>query len=187
MSTWMGRLAMKTQSKRQENLLAKIAALTNKPVEEIKQAQALYTEEEAALEAMSVLNYYNWRKDLVRQKDEPERIWEARQKQWRYKICEGCKAEFAYSYHYDGVKFCSLDCLQIALRKIGLEVTYGRSLMKRWGLTYPGIVPSSALQSVKLLLPSSDEAEAGHDVPSQSSHPKSPTDTDSSHQLQEVP
>jgi len=164
--------------KRQENLLAKIAKLTNKPVEEIKQAQALYTEEEAALEAMSVLNYYNWRKELIRQNGEPDRIWEARQRQWRYKICEGCKLEFAYSYHYDGVRFCSLDCLQVALRKIGLEVTYGRPLMKRWGLTYPGIVPSSALQAVKQLLPSSDADEESSVDPSQSFLPKSPTDTD---------
>ena len=142
--------------KRQDNMLAKIASLLDKPVEEIKEARALYTEEEAALEAQSVLNYYHWRKRLVREKGESDRVWEARNRVWQYKTCEGCNQKFAYSYHYDGVKYCSLDCLQVALKEIGLQVTYGKPLMKRWGLTYPGIVPSSALA----ILESSFESSA---------------------------
>lgn len=141
--------------KREENLLAKIANLLEKPVEEIKEARALYTEEEAALEAQSVLNYFEWRRRLVREKGETDRVWEARQRVWQYKECKGCKEQFAYSYHYDGVAYCSLDCLQVALKEIGLSVTYGQPLMKRWGLRYPGIVPSSALKSVESALAAS--------------------------------
>lgn len=141
--------------KREENLLAKIANLLGKEVEEVKEARALYTEEEAALEAQSVLNFYEWRRRLVREKGETDRVWEARQRVWQYKICKGCEEQFAYSYHYDGVAYCSLDCLQVALKKIGLKVTYGQPLMKRWGLRYPGIVPSSALKSVESVLAAS--------------------------------
>lgn len=164
---------MAKSTKRQENLLAKIAALVNKPVEEIKEAQALYTEEEAALEAMSVLNYYEWRSRLIKDDKETERMFEARQRQWKYKFCKGCEREFAYSYHYDGVSYCSLDCLQKGLQKIGLRLTYGRPLNLRWGLRYPGIVPSAALEAIKLL-PQSEESLSD---PSRSSLPKSPTDT----------
>jgi hypothetical protein len=146
--------------KRQDNLLAKIANLLEKPVEEIHEARALYTEEEAALEAMSVLNYYHWRKRLVREKGETDRVWEARNKVWQYKECEGCHQTFAYSYHYDGVKYCSLDCLQVGLKEIGLQVTYGKPLMKRWGLTYPGIVPSSALQALEASFESSSNDQS---------------------------
>lgn len=141
--------------KREENLLAKIANLLGKEVEEVKEARALYTEEEAALEAQSVLNYYEWRRRLVRDPKETDRVWEARQRVWQYKTCKGCEEQFAYSYHYDGVAYCSLDCLQVALKKIGLNVTYGQPLMKRWGLRYPGIVPSSALKSVESVLAAS--------------------------------
>jgi hypothetical protein len=141
--------------KREENLLAKIANLLGKEVEEVKEARALYTEEEAALEAQSVLNFYEWRKRLVRDPKETDRVWEARQRVWQYKTCKGCEETFAYSYHYDGVAYCSLDCLQVALKKVGLQVTYGQPLMKRWGLRYPGIVPSSALKSVESALAAS--------------------------------
>lgn len=156
--------------KREENLLAKIANLLNKDVEEVKEARALYTEEEAALEAQSVLNFYEWRRRLVREKGETDRIWEARQRVWQYKQCKGCEEQFAYSYHYDGVAYCSLDCLQAALKKVGLSVTYGQPLMKRWGLRYPGIVPSSALKAVESVvaassLEPSENALSSHPTP----------------------
>lgn len=137
--------------KRDEKMLAKIAALLGKDVDEVKEQQALYTEEEAILEAQSVLNYYEWRRELTKGAKETDAQFEQRCRVWRYKICEGCNLKFAYSYHYDGVKFCSLDCLQVGLERIGLRVTYGQPLMKRWGLRYPGLVPSSALQALESL------------------------------------
>lgn len=178
--------------KREENMLAKIANLLNKPVEEIKEARALYTEEEAILEAQSVLNYYEWRKSLTREKGEPDRIWEARQRVWQYKECKGCKERFSYSYHYDGVAYCSLDCLQVALKEVGLSVTYGQPLMKRWGLRYPGIVPSTALKSVESVLSAYSSEQPDVD---ESSLPKSQTidqtekiqDSESSLPLQDTP
>ena len=135
--------------KREDNMLAKIAEMLGKPVEEIKEQKALYTEQEAIIEAQSVLNYYNWRKKLVRQPKETDKQWEARFRVWQYKDCKGCKQRFAYSYNYDGVEYCSLDCLRDGLKEIGIIFTPGRPLNLRWGYKYPGIVPSSALQGLE--------------------------------------
>jgi len=139
------------KSKKEEKLLAQIAAILDKPVEEVKQLKSLYTPEEVALEGQSVLNYYHWRKGLQRRKGESEAEWNSRQKAWQYKICAGCGSEFAYSYHYDGIENCSLECLQASLRRIGIEMHPGRSPELRWGFTYPGIVPASALEVLRPL------------------------------------
>ena len=143
--------------KREENLLLKIANLLEKPVEEIKEVKGLYTEEEAILEAQSVLNFYDWRRNLARDPKETDRQYEARLRVWQYKECEECHGRFAYSYHYDGVKFCSLDCLQSALKKLGIQFHPGRPLNLRWGYRYPGIVPSSALSAIELASETSDD------------------------------
>lgn len=157
--------------KREENLLGKIAALLNKPVDEVKEAKAVYTEEEQLYEAQSVLNYFQWRKRLIRERNEPDRIWEARLKVWQYKICDGCKEKFAYSLHYDGVKFCSLDCLRAALKEQGIEFNPYRPLFKRYGFHQrPGIVPSSALKSLEYALSASSSETPASD---ESSLPKS--------------
>ena len=50
--------------KREDNLLSKIAQFLEAPVEEIKEKRSLYTEEEAIIEAQSVLNYYEWRRKI---------------------------------------------------------------------------------------------------------------------------
>lgn len=147
-------------AKREDNLMEKIAAMLEKPVEEVKEQKALYTEEEAILEAQSVLNFYEWRRTLVKGPKETDRQFEARERVWRYKSCEGCKQRFAYSFHYDGVKFCSLDCLRIGLRKIGLDFSYARPLHLRWGFQYPGIVPSSALTAIEHQLQSEPSASS---------------------------
>lgn len=138
-------------SKKEDKLLAQIAEILEKPVEEVKQLKSVYTPEESMLEGQSVLNYYHWRKGLQRKKGESETSWITRQRTWQYKICKGCGAEFAYSYHYDGVENCSLECLQTSLRRIGIEFHPGRSLDLRWGFTYPGIVPASALKVLRPL------------------------------------
>jgi hypothetical protein len=136
--------------KREENLLAKIANLLGKDVEEVKEAKSVFTEEEQLYEAQSVLNYFTWRKSLIRGLKETDAQWEARNRVWKYKECEECQLRFAYSLHYDGVKFCSLDCLKAALKKQGIEFNPYRPLSKRYGFHQrPGIVPSSALQAIE--------------------------------------
>jgi hypothetical protein len=155
--------------KREENLLAKIANLLGKEVEEVKEAKAVYTEEEQMYEAQSVLNFFAWRKSLIRGLKESDAQWEARNRVWKYKVCEECKERFAYSLHYDGVKFCSLDCLKSALRKEGIEFNPYRPLSKRYGFHQrPGIVPSSALKSLEVAFAASSSEQpesASSDLP----------------------
>lgn len=142
---------MTGKKQKEEKLLAQIAEVLEKPLDEVKQLKSLYTPEEIILEGQSVLNYYRWRKSIRRNKGESEADWITRYRAWQYKICEGCGAEFAYSYHYDGVSNCSLECLQTSLRRLGIEFHPGRSLDLRWGFTYPGIVPASALKVLQPL------------------------------------
>jgi hypothetical protein len=166
--------------KRQENLLAKIAAQLGKDVEEVKEAAApLYSTEARILEAQSVLNFFKARVRPERQtitvggkkRPETDAEFEARYKEWNFKICKQCQGEFAYSYTYDGVAYCSLECVDAALRTIGLQVTRGREVKKRWGKYHPAIVSASALESLRDVY--SDSAGT-HDVPFQTALPKLP-------------
>ncbi len=145
--------------KREENLLSKIANLLNKDLEEIKEAKSVYTEEEQMYEAQSVLNYFTWRKSLIRGHKESDAQWEARLRVWKYKICDECDGKFAYSLHYDGVKFCSLDCLKEALKKQGLTFDPYRPLQKRYGYHQrPGLVPASALTAIESVYAASSDS-----------------------------
>lgn len=159
-----------------DNLLAKIAALpgVESSAEELKEASQkgnLYSYEEKVFESQSVINFYRTRiqaKPPTKKPNESEIAFAKRQKEfekayneWRFRICEGCGLEFCYAYTYEGVKFCSLDCLDSELRKIGLQVTRGRDLRLRWGLHHPAVVPSSALEKLRLL---SDSSSGSDDV-----------------------
>ena len=139
-------------------LLAKIAAVTNKEVEELEQVRERYSYEEAVLEMQSVINFYHARIRPVQGPKETPVEFQARQNAWHIKKCKGCNLDFAYSYTYDGVAFCSLDCLDGELRSIGLKLTYGRDLKKRWGTYHPAIVPSSALEILRSLGESESES-----------------------------
>lgn len=146
----------------QAKLLAKIAALTGSDATELKKASEqgnLYSHEEMVFESQSVVNYYRAviaRRPPVRKQGESllsftkrQNEYENARNEWKTRICEGCELPFAYAYSYEGVKFCSLDCLDSELRKIGLKVTRGRNLKQRWGYLYPAIVPSSAFEILK--------------------------------------
>lgn len=151
----------------QEKLLAKIAAVTGANLEELKEvaSKKLHSHDEAVMEVQSVINFYKARvqpRPPEKRQGESELAFAGRQaefqnkwNEWRIRTCEGCNQEFAYAYTYEGVKFCSLDCLDDELRKIGLKVTYGRDLMRRWGRYHPAIVPSSAFRTLKSLHPDS--------------------------------
>jgi hypothetical protein len=151
--------------KRQENLMAKIAAQLGKNVEEIKEAAApLYTMEAKVYQRQAIYNYFTARVRPEKQPKETDAQFEARQNEWKYKICENCKEKFAYAYSYDGVKFCSLECVDAALRKLGLQVTPNRDPKKRYGIAQPAVVPASVLATL-------EHASSNHlnidDVPSQ--------------------
>jgi hypothetical protein len=144
--------------KRQENMLAKIAAALGKDLEEVKEVAApMYTQEAKMLQKQAVYNFFKARvkpekiKVFVNGKErlETDFEFEARQREWRFKICETCGGMFAYAYSYDGVKFCSLECVDAALKKIGLGVTPNRDPKKRWGMNHPAIVPASVFAELQ--------------------------------------
>lgn len=169
-----------------EKLLAKIAKHTQTDVTELKAAakesKDLYSHEERVFQKQAIINFFtNYiapEKPVSRQGESKvafsKRLaeYERKRAEWRIRTCKGCKLEFAYAYSYDGVAYCSLECLDEALRKIGLELTVGRDLKKRWGLHHPAIVPASAFETLRNLY--------GHDAlmlddPSQSENPTPPT------------
>ena len=150
----------------QEKLLAKIAALTGSDATELKEKadkSNLYSHDEMVFESQSVINFFRariLRRPPTRKQGETllsfnARLleYEAAAYEWKTRECEGCQMPFAYAYTYEGVKFCSLDCMDAELRKIGLKVTRGRDLRKRWGLFHPAIVPSEAYSNLKRLYP----------------------------------
>lgn len=156
--------------KRQDNLLAKIAALTGTSFEELKEKAApLTSEEENAYEAQSVLNFFEARIRPTQRVKETDQQFEARYKEWQFKICKECGLEFAYAYSFDGVAYCSFNCLDASLKKIGITFSRHSDSRRRWGFHRPAIVTSDALQVLRSAFPSS---EGAYDVPLESAHPK---------------
>lgn len=157
--------------KRQDNLLAKIAALTGKSFEEIKEVATppLLSHEESVYEAQAVLNFFYARVQPTQRAKETDKQFEARYHEWRFKTCKECNLEFAYAYTYEGVAYCSLDCLDASLRKVGLQVTRGRDLRKRWGQYVPAVVSASALATMRSAY---SDSEGVYDVPFQKALPK---------------
>lgn len=159
----MGSMATNS-TKRRDKLNEKIAAFLGTSVEEIEKKTGVYTTEEMAYEGQSVINYYTWRTRPEQMKDEKDSSYDNRLREWKYRECKFCKGRFAYSYKYDSVAYCSLDCLDGALREIGLKVSFGRNLKQRWGLYHPAIVPSTALEAIEQRLASSESSVEEPDV-----------------------
>lgn len=145
-----------------EKALARFAAATGANTEELKPGleEALYTDEDHMYEGQSVLNFFTFRIKPILEGKKPgeteikyrvrKEEWERAYHEWKIRRCEGCQEDFAYALNYEGVKYCSLYCLDKALKDIGLQVTRGRDIRKRWGVQqHPAIVPSSAFQALK--------------------------------------
>lgn len=113
----------------------------------------LMTDEEQLLEAQAVSNYFEARKNNVT-------------KGWHYQDCKVCGETFVYSYHYEGIKTCSIECMAGQLREQGIEWTYGRDLYLRWGNTYPAVVPPPALEAINSLLGTDSISSEDDDDPS---------------------
>jgi len=160
----------KKMSKREENLLAKIAAQLGTNLDEIKEAaQPLYTAEATILEAQSIYNFYLARIRPEQGVKESKTDFERRYREWQFKICRRCDREFAYAYHYEGVSFCSLECVDAQLKSIGMELTRGRDVRLRWGQKHPAIVNADALETLRSVYP---DSLGTSDVPFESALPK---------------
>lgn len=157
----------KKQKEKFEEILRKQAEAAGVSEEELKQSfgiDTLYSQEEQVYEAQAVLNFFRHRIAPQMEKGETEQKFDARYNEWRFKKCEGCKERFAYAFHYDGVKYCSLDCLETALAEVGIKLTRNRPLELRWGRTaYPAIVSSSALKILESLPRSESSDNDAHD------------------------
>lgn len=131
-----------------EKLLATLAKVNGTSVDSMKEEvdyNSLVTEEDSFYEGQAVYNFFKARVSPRLEPKEAPEDFDRRYREWRMKQCEECGETFAYALNYDGVKFCSITCLDAALKKIGLQVTRGRDLKKRWGAFFhPAIVPASA-------------------------------------------
>lgn len=144
-------------------LLEKIAAVTDTQATELaaeaERTKDLYSYDEEVLQRQSVLNFYETFVALEEPKKElneskvsfAKRVTEYNnlKNSWNFAICKGCSQKFVYAYQYRSVSYCSLECLDAGLRKIGLSVSVGRDLKRRWGRYHPAIVPATALETLE--------------------------------------
>lgn len=148
----------------QDKLLAKIAAALGQDVDEVKAVAKpeLATYEEKVLQRQSIINYFRTvysAKEPVQKTGETKAEFAKRlteyhnaRNEWRRRICEGCGFEFIYAFNYEGVKFCTLECMDAELRKIGVEVTPQKGGPARWGpIKHPAVVPATAVKALEVL------------------------------------
>ena len=176
-------------------LMEKIAKAVNVDATELQQkakdTQDLYSHDEAVMQRQAVINFFT---TYVAPEEPRQRQGETKLKfaerlakyhneknEWKFATCEGCKERFVYAYHYRGVRHCSLECLDATLRKIGISLTIGRDLKKRWGQNHPAVVPADALKILEQIYGPSAESS---DVPEQSSQHKSHTECSPEEQMQ---
>ena len=145
-----------------DNLLARIAAVLEQDVEEIKSVAKpeLATYEEKVLQRQSIINYFRTvyaAKEPVQKTGESKAEfakryteWQNARNEWKRRRCEGCGLDFVYAFNYEGVKFCTLECMDAELRKIGVDVTPQKGGPARWGpLKHPAVVPASAVKALE--------------------------------------
>lgn len=152
----------KREHNKVQHALEKFAAAAGLDSDSLKQEidlDSLYSQAENMMEGQAVINFFKFRIKPILDGKKPgestvkfnqrEKEWENAYNEWKIRECETCHLPFAYALDYEGVKYCSLYCLDKELKSIGLHVTRGRDLRKRWGVSYhPAIVPSSAFDSL---------------------------------------
>jgi predicted nucleic-acid-binding Zn-ribbon protein len=114
-----------------ERALAKAAEFLGKPIE-----LPAENKEDLIREAQSVINYFD-----------------VKGEQFKHIECRQCGYLFAYSYHYDGVKYCSIPCIKRALKERGLTWDPSVPVEQRYGpVAVPAVVPPSALKTLQQVL-----------------------------------
>lgn len=150
----------KTEQNALQKILAGFAKVNSNSEEEVtqtletlqQQVKPLYSNESAAYIGQSILNFYAARIQPRLHKGENEVAFDARYREWRIKTCATCGDKFAYAWNYDGVKNCSMECLEKALAEIGLTMTRDRDLSLRYSLySHPAIVPAAAFARLEEL------------------------------------
>lgn len=132
-----GRMNPETAQQRALEAAADFLRSTGASEEEIAAVikPPLETVDDKMREAQSVINYF---------KANGDNYYQA--------ICKECLQDFAYAWHIKSVSYCSVDCANEALKKLGLSWTPGKPVTERWGLLVPAIVPAPALKAIRAVL-----------------------------------
>lgn len=89
------------------------------------------SEEDKILEAQAVCDYFE------------------KAKGFKHIECRNCGEFFAYTWYYDGVKFCGTVCMSRWLKKQGMTWDPTKDPDRRWGLTRPAVVPSQVISLLR--------------------------------------
>ena len=122
-----------TPEQKLKALLQKASELTGQVIPEPVLPERLETSDDRMREAQAVINFFTL--DVA----------------WEVEYCRTCQQQFAYHWHYKGVKYCSIHCAAAALRRLGLEWDPEREPERRWGSSAPGVVPPSVLKILQQL------------------------------------
>jgi hypothetical protein len=141
----------KREQAKLNKLMQQFSQVNGTPLQELqkKVETSLYSDEELMYEAQSVLNFYEARIRPYLEKGEKPENFDKRYREWRIRVCKACGEEFAYAWTFDGVSCCSLECQETELAKIGLRFSWHKNFKRRYGYTFPAIVPSSALATLR--------------------------------------
>lgn len=148
-------------AKLMEKIAAQLAVDSDELKEQADATKDLYSYEESVYQRQAIINFFeNYvAPEEPRPRQGESKVafakrksdYEKKRSEWRIRECKGCGNRFAYAYTYDGVRHCSLECLDATLHKIGISLTIGRDLKKRWGQYHPAVVPADALETLERL------------------------------------
>ena len=133
-------------------LLQKASNFTGQVIPEPEIKINLETEDDKIRSAQSVINFFTL------------------DTEWEVEYCRTCQEQFAYQWHYKGVKYCSVHCAAAALRRLGLEWDPEREPERRWGQSAPAVVPASVLKILRQSQIETQEVQpdnTSHELPGQ--------------------
>lgn len=76
---------------------------------------------------------------------------------FRVETCRSCKGKFAYAYYSTAVKYCSIPCIDAALRELGFKWDPEAPLERRWGRFIPAVVPATVYKMIEEQTPPEEE------------------------------
>lgn len=93
--------------------------------------------------------------DQVREAQAVIGYFQTRGEDFYEKTCKNCSRLFAYRWRYEGVAYCSIQCMKEVLAEIGIEWNPMKMPHERWGKTIPAVVSPEALEILKSIAPES--------------------------------
>lgn len=90
--------------------------------------------------------------DLIREAQAVINYFQSNSSGFKTKECKYCHHIFAYSWDVEGIAYCSVTCMKMALQAIGLTWNPTKRPSERWGRTVPAVVPPAALSILQDLV-----------------------------------